>query len=43
MVFPTIQAPSRGEIIRALKASGVGEELTDRELWILEELGGDSE
>ncbi len=39
----SIQSPSRGEIIRAIAAIENGEELTDRELWILEGFGGDFE
>ncbi|MEK6957633.1 MAG: hypothetical protein AABW99_01485 [archaeon] len=39
----SIQSPNRGEIVRAIEAIENGEELTDRELWILEGLGGDFE
>lgn len=32
--------PTREEIILALRAAENGDELTDRELWILSECGG---
>jgi len=38
-----IQFPKREEIISAFRASENGDELTDRELWILSACGGDSE
>ena len=36
-----IQIPRNEEVILALKAAKTGEELTDRELWIVSEFGGD--
>ncbi|GEM_PF-3490624 len=40
MKIQNIQFPSSKEIVRAIKSAQNGEELTDREIWILSELGG---
>ena len=40
-LIENIQSPSRREILNAMLSYENGEELTDRELWILEEFGGD--
>ncbi len=42
-LFQNIDFPSKGEVIRAIRAAENGAELTDRELWILSELEGDFE
>ena len=36
-----IQIPSAEEIISAMQSAENGNELTDRQLWILSEFGGD--
>ncbi len=41
MKIENIQLPSRREMLNAMLSYEQGEELTDRELWILEEFGGD--
>ena len=41
MKIENIQLPSRMEILNAMLSFEYGEELTDRELWILQEFGGD--
>jgi len=41
MKIENIQLPSRREIVNAMLSYAQGEELTDRELWILQEFGGD--